>query len=120
MIIIDYGAETVDELIEKFNQYILDPTFENYGNFVIKSPNFPKNPELTEKYKTWTHFFGNFFDYSNAFNIFTDEPDIIERLTKAIRKNQNKNEYKKAKSEIEESERRLKEIRLKRLNDIIK
>lgn len=82
-------------------KHTLDPSFEEYGNFVYphhRSREFrdpttlelsyedlgPMDPEHPED----VHIWGNFFDYSYGFSIVSDEPAVIERLTAAIRANQ--------------------------------
>lgn len=57
MIEINYGAKNIDDFCEKLKKYTLDPTFEKYGNFIHKNPKFPKNEELTKKYKGWYALF---------------------------------------------------------------
>lgn len=116
MINIYYGFKTIDEFIDKLNKYILDPRFEKYGNFIIKNPKFSMNPELTKKYKGWYQFFGNFFDYSNAFSFLTDDEELVKKLRKIIRNNQKTKEYQKAKAEILEDERKYKESLMMRLS----
>lgn len=74
---------------------------------------------MTKKYKGWYSLFGNFFDYSNAFSILIDDEKFAKQLRRLIRKNQNSEAYIKAKNEIFESEKKLEEARIKRLNDII-
>lgn len=118
MLEIDYGAENVEDFISKLERYVLDPTFEKYGNFIYKNPKFPRNKELTEKYKGWYCLFGNFYDYSNAFSIYTDDEKLANRLKRLIRKNQKSVAYMKAKNDILESERKLDEARIKRLNEM--
>lgn len=39
------------------------------------------------------HFGGNFFRYSFAFSVYTDDPQIIAQLTEAIEKNQARENY---------------------------
>lgn len=119
MVEIRYGAKDIDDFISKLEKYTLDPAFEKYGNFIHKNPKFPKNKELTEKYKDWYCLFGNFFDYSNAFSIYTDDEKLANRLKRLIRKNQKSVAYIKAKNDILESERKLNEARIKRLNEMI-
>lgn len=120
MIEINYGIKNIDDFIDKLQKYTLDPTFEEYGNFIGKNPKFPNNPKMTEKYKGWYSLFGNFFDYSNAFSFRTDDEKLAKRLRRLIRKNQNSETYIKAKNEILESEKKLEEARIKKLNDMIK
>jgi len=118
-IIISYGAKDIDDFIEKLKIYTLDPRFEQYGNFIKKNPKFPKNPELTKKYKGWYSLFGNFWDYSNAFSILLSDERLANKIRRLIRKNQNTEAYIKAKNEIIESEKKLEEARIKRLNDLL-
>ena len=116
MINIHYGFKTIDEFVDKLNKYILDPRFERFGNFIIKSPKFSIHPELTKKYKGWYQFFGNFFDYSNAFSFLTNDEELVKKLRKIIRNNQKTKEYQKAKAEILEDERKYKESLMMRLS----
>jgi len=53
----------------------LDITFERYGNFILTRDGV-------------TRFWGNFARVSHVFQIDTDEPEVIARLTSAIRANQ--------------------------------
>jgi len=116
---INHGAENIDELIEKLKKYTLDPTFEQYGNFLMKNPKFPKNPQMTKEYKGWYSLFGNFYDYSNAFSVLFFDDKLARKIRRLIRKNQRSDSYIKAKNEIFESEKKLEEARIKKLNDII-
>ena len=118
MVEINYGAKDIEDFISKLQKYVLDPTFENYGNFIYKNPKFPMNSSLTEKYKGWYNLFGNFYDYSNAFSIRTDDVELANRLRKLIRKNQKTEAYIKAKNEILERDKKLDETRIKRLNEL--
>lgn len=102
-----YGEalDTIDQLIEVMASYPLDPVFEKYGNYV-----FPFRPSQgwntkNEHYKGCTCFFGNFYTYSHVFNIITDEPEVIEHITAAIRANQATEAYKQARTEHEDAER---------------
>lgn len=120
MIEIRYGAKDIDDFSEKLKKYTLDPIFEKYGNFIHKNPKFSKNPEMTEYYNGWWCLFGNFFDYSNAFSIYTNDEKLAVKLRDLIRKNQKSEKYIQAKNEIIESEKKIEEARIKRLNDITK
>ena len=119
MIEIRYGAKDIGEFMEKLKKYTLDPRFEQYGNFMVKNPKFPKNPEMTKKYKGWYSLFGNFYDYSNAFSILFFDDTLARKIRRLIRKNQNSEAYIKAKNEILESEKKLEEARIKKLDAII-
>jgi hypothetical protein len=97
--------DTIEELLNVLNKYSLDPSFEQHGNFVNNNPQWIK-PEAKEKYKGCTKFFGNFATYSHVFDIITDEPEVIEALTEAIKRNTETEEYKKHKKEYIEKEQR--------------
>lgn len=86
---------------------------------MVKNLKFPKNPQMTEEYKGWYSLFGNFYDHSNAFSILFFDDTLARKIRRLIRKNQNSEAYIKAKNEILESEKKLEETRIKRLNDII-
>jgi len=102
-----YGQEpdSIEELIQVLNKYSLDPTFEDYGNFIQLNPKWLK-PEIAEKYQGCAKFFGNFSSISHVFNIITDEPEIIQVLTNAINKNIQTKEYQVLRSEYIEDEQR--------------
>jgi len=84
--------DSINELIQVLNNYSLDPTFEDYGNFVNNNPEWLKK-EATEKYQGCTKFFGNFSPISHVFNIITDDAEIIEALTEAINNNKSTEDY---------------------------
>lgn len=60
----------------------LSRNFEEYGNFALALPD-----------GKGTRFWGNFANISHAFQVDTDEPETIERLTAAIRANQQTTAY---------------------------
>lgn len=76
--------DSVDELLRVLAEHTLDPTFEKYGNF---AENQADGVVL---------FWGNFYDLSHGFSVETDERELIERLTGAIRANQETAAYKEA------------------------
>jgi hypothetical protein len=94
-----YGEEpdALEQLFQVLASDPLDPTFEEYGNFCCgepraavhlgkgeyadKGPIYPDAPGMQR-------FWGNFYELSHVFRIDTDEPELIERLTVAIRTNQ--------------------------------
>lgn len=76
--------------------------------------------ESAEKYKGLTAISGNFLKLSHAFSLLTDDKELIEELTEAIRKNQETEEYKQAKIRLEErkaEEKRRYEERIQKLNN---
>ena len=84
-------------------EHSLDPMFEAYGDFAGKlEPSvseacgygprpFPELPVY--------RFSGNFYDYSWAFSIDTDDPALIEALIKELQANKATELYKAAKRE---------------------
>lgn len=95
-----YGQEpaTVEELIEVLGQEPLDRTFERFGGFIsdISTVEAWGRPVVPEQFRTEPHtirFFGNFLKLSHVFNIDTNDPDVIDRLTKAIQANQQRPDY---------------------------
>ena len=79
-----------------------------------------EDEEVAEKYKGLTAISGNFLTYSHAFRLLTDDTELIEELTKAIRKNQETEEYKQAKVRLMErkaEEKRQYEERLRKIRE---
>lgn len=92
--------DTIERILRYLDAYALDPVFEDYGNFVDASPEW-LNPETARKYAGCTRFWGNFYAVSGVFDVITNDGEIIERLTAAIRRNQRSAAYASAKAEIE-------------------
>ncbi len=92
--------DTIETLLNVLQTYTLDPTFEKYGNFITDY-----NPihwdDKNKHLKGCMSFFGNFRTLSHVFNIITDDRGIINQLTVAIRNNQETNEYKEYKAEMQ-------------------
>lgn len=96
------APDTVEQLIELLSREPLDPSFERFGNFILtelrhciflgrdqyieKDLMYPESPGMVR-------FWGNFHELSHVFQIDTDEPEMIERLTNAIRANQATSAY---------------------------
>ena len=76
--------DPLEKLFEVLKNHTLEPDLEDCGNFVH------------EKLRS-VHFLGNFFDISHAFDIETDEPELMEKLFAAIRANKNTEEYQRCK-----------------------
>lgn len=79
------SPDPIEKLIEVLGENTLDPRFEQCGDFVI--------PQEYGRVR----FFGNFLGLSHVFNITTDDSEIIDQLTVAIRTNQASEEYQAAK-----------------------
>lgn len=90
--------DTIDRILQYLENYTLDPTFENYGNFVDSNPEWLA-PEWARKYAGCTRFWGNFYSVSGVFDVITNDADVIRRLTTAIRRNQGSAAYASAKAE---------------------
>lgn len=95
------SPDSVEKLIEVLGLHTLDPRFENYGNFITLDP--VAWDTLKPLYPAGTvNFFGNFRGVSHVFSIVTDEPEIIDALTTAIRTNQATAEYRAIKSAMQD------------------
>ena len=92
--------DTKENILKDLAEYTLDPTFEDYGNFVY-IPTWC-DEESAEKYKELTAISGNFLTFSHAFRLLTDNVELIRELTEAIRRNQETVEYKQAKIKLME------------------
>lgn len=95
--------DSIEELIKVLRTEPLDPVFEEYGNFVNRTPHF-LHKEAQEKYNGCAQIFGNFAFYSHVFNILTDDAELIDSLEKLIRENQETESYIKARKEQKENE----------------
>lgn len=113
-----FMEDTKENILKDLAEYTLDPVFEEYGNFVY-IPTW-EDEEAAEKYKGLTAISGNFLTYSHAFRLLTDDTELIEELTKAIRKNQETEEYKQAKVRLmkrKAEEKRQYEERLRKIRE---
>lgn len=115
----DYRADASDPvecLIFILGRHALDSKFEEYGNFVDTSPG-----------DSTVRFWGNFSQISAGFSVDSDDPEVIGRLTRAIRNNQASSAYAEFKTRdaemkergkvrrtAEENERRLRHIKQRR------
>jgi hypothetical protein len=106
------SGDTPDQiaaLLDRLAGEPLNPTLEAYGNFVM--PARAAAPAIGDDGKVVyadlgpiyseapnaIRFTGNFYRVSAVFGIDTDEPELIEKLTAAIRANQATPAYKAAK-----------------------
>ena len=80
------APDSIETLLEVLENNVLDRRFENEdGGDVFVSTRC----DVTGKVR----FHGNFFRLSHVFGIDTDEPDLIDGLTAAIRANQQRPDY---------------------------
>jgi hypothetical protein len=92
---IGHNGEGVDRLIEVLSEYALDRRLEVYGEF-IDSPvwSYPeKSGWAIDGSDNEVSISGNFYEYSFAFNLTTNDPAIIATLREAIDSNQARPDY---------------------------
>jgi len=93
-----WGGETpdsIDKLIDVLSKHTLEERFftwfETTGKYPEKIQRFPiekiTKASRFERYEGYTLFFGNFETVSHVFRIYSNDPDVIEKLTKAIQNN---------------------------------
>ena len=85
--------DTVATLLMVLAKHPLDRRFEAYGNFVQKNPRLANGPGRLSEDPETRLFWGNFFTVSHVFRIETTDRELIGRLTLAIRKNQQRDDY---------------------------
>lgn len=92
------------ELFRALETYTLDPTFEAYGDFISETKpeivailNDDKSAGLDER--RTVHVWGNFYDFSCVFSIYTDDDELIAKITSAVRTNKSTVAYKEARDE---------------------
>jgi hypothetical protein len=108
--------DTIESILHDLEHYTLDPSFEKYGNFVNHNPQWTK--ETNGQYNGCTYIFGNFYTYSHAFRLITDDENIINMIETAVIKNKQTEAYKQAKISIEEQEKEYQMQVLERINKL--
>lgn len=84
-------VQDIEALFDRLASHPLDRTFEAYGDFVTVDPvNGRGEPMIGPG---GAAFFGNFLTYSHVFRLETDDPELVARLTAAIRSNQQRADY---------------------------
>ncbi len=78
----------------------LDPTFEEYGNFIVRLPLLVGGKRAYPDNVHMVHFFGNFANYSFVFGFDTDEQMLIDELEALILANKESAAYQEAKDEL--------------------
>jgi hypothetical protein len=80
----------LDTLLDRLAEHPLDRRFgPTFGRKLAAKDGLPGHGDQVG----W-HFFGNFLTYSHVFNIFTDDPLVIDTLRAAIRSNQRRGDYR--------------------------
>jgi len=84
--------DSIEKLLEVLKKHALDPTFERYGDFAVRVQG-----ELAEHYGVDPTrailFWGNFFELSHGFDIYTDDEQTIATLIAAIKENKSTSAY---------------------------
>lgn len=103
--------DSIKRLFKFLAKAPLDPRFEDFGDFIspaiegieVRDDNgvvhYEDGPPIFPDHKNVMSFFGNFYTYSAGFSIYTNDPDLIERLTNAIRANQQSDAYRQARKD---------------------
>lgn len=92
------------ELFRALETYTLDPTFEAYGDFI--SETVPEIAHILNEEKSagldtrrTVHVWGNFYDFSCVFSVYTDDDALIAKITAAVRANKDTDAYRAARIE---------------------
>lgn len=103
------APDSIDQLLAVLASEPLDPSFEEYGNFVTKNlrgcvylgrGRYRDTDLIYPEAPNTQRFWGNFANLSHVFCIDTDEPETIAALTTAIRANQKREDYQRIKREL--------------------
>lgn len=92
------NPDSVDDLMRMLRDHPLDPTFEEFGNFVQRTPELLSDAPVS--LHGLAHITGNFFTHSYVFGIWTDDEPLIDRIEAAVRANQATPEYADAKTAV--------------------
>jgi hypothetical protein len=93
-----HPKESLDHLFDLLATEPLDRKFEEFGNFLYAAGShrhgFVK-AELRDAARRdkLVHVWGNFLNVSHVFNISTNDKPLLQRLSRAIRANQNRPDY---------------------------
>lgn len=91
--------DTEENILRDLEQYTLDPTFEMYGDFVNRTPEW-LTEELRQTRAGHTMIFGNFLNCNHPFQVCTDDEGLIQRLEAAIDQNKATPEYQAARARM--------------------
>lgn len=92
--------DTLDRILGDLEKHTLLPELGAFG-FIDRSPRWIR-PADAERYAGCAHVLGNFDGYSGAFEVITDDADVLERLSAAIARNMATPEYAEAKRRYEQ------------------
>jgi hypothetical protein len=95
------APDPIEKLYDRLQSDTLDPRWERMGDFCFWQP-----AESIPGPMAMLRFFGNFYTYSHGFDISTNDPKIIERLTDLIQANKSTPGYAQAKRENQEWQER--------------
>lgn len=94
------AADDIETLFRVLAAETLDPKFEDYGDFCEDGGRAFDDPEHNARWKGYRLFHGNFLTISHAFSVFTNDPEIGDRLVAAIRANKATAAYRAARHEM--------------------
>jgi hypothetical protein len=93
-----HPQESLDLLFDLLATEPLDRKFEQFGNFLYAAGSQRHgfvNPELRDAARRdkLVHVWGNFLHRSHVFSISTNDKQLLQRLSRAIRANQKRADY---------------------------
>jgi hypothetical protein len=106
------GPDPLQFLEARLVQHPLDPHFASDASDVINKVQETEwiGGKVPEEYQDYSYyFFGNFWDLSAAFRVFTNDPAVIGALITAIERNIASPGFQHAKAQQEEAEQERKQ-----------
>jgi hypothetical protein len=88
----DSTEAAIAKLIEVLGDHPLDRMFEMHGDFIERGARNLRGGWL-EGVENAVSFFGNFFNLAHVFSIVSNDPDHVERLSRAIAANRERPDY---------------------------
>jgi hypothetical protein len=89
--------DPLETLLDMLDKEPLDPRFKRFDAPVVRG-DYPLG--VPEEFEGTHHFHGNFYRVSHPFSVFTNDKDVIAKLTAACEKNIASDAYKAAAREI--------------------
>jgi hypothetical protein len=79
--------DTIEKLLEVLENHPLDTEMFPNGHYTVTNKEYFIHPNRCQHLIGSTHFRGNFVTLSHVFSIYTDEAEVIQKLTEAIDRN---------------------------------
>lgn len=111
--------DTLERIARDLAEHTLDPVFEQYGDFCDRHPEW-LTKEAAEKYAGCVRFWGNFLEYSGAFDVITSDKEVIAKLSELIVRNKATPEYIAARRAFEASRAEERARRIEEWNNRVK